>query len=79
MTRNVPGGSRVYIVMKPFVLLALAALLGLAGCESANQQLASQGEVQLPGARVGVKPALTTPPNEWAGPGRGGPDQAAAR
>jgi hypothetical protein len=56
--------------MKPIVLVALAGLLGLAGCESADQQLAAQGEVQLPGARAGMKPALTTPPDEWAGPAR---------
>jgi uncharacterized lipoprotein YmbA len=56
--------------MKPIVLIAIAALLGLAGCESADQQLAAQGEVQLPGARAGMKPALTTPPDEWAGPAR---------
>jgi predicted small lipoprotein YifL len=72
--------------MKPIVLMAIAALLGLAGCESADQQLAAQGEVQLPGARAGMKAPLTTPPDEWAGPpradSRNGPRQeseAAAR
>jgi predicted small lipoprotein YifL len=72
--------------MKPIVLIAIAALLGLAGCESADQQLAAQGEVQLPGTRAGMKAPLTTPPDEWAGPARvdsrNGPHQeseAAAR